>query len=94
MDAGIIELKKRKDEICAELKSIDANDRARRHELLDEYGEIDTRMMIEKTKVGEWECDSCGKWGRLVMLKLGDRCYEVCKKCYGAESDGESNSLS
>jgi len=80
------QLEQRRTEILTELKSIDVHERQRRHELLDEYGDVDTLVMIHKTKVGESECDSCGVWDKLVLLPLGKHNYEVCKKCYKEQS--------
>lgn len=79
------QLEKRRSEILKELKSIEVHERERRHELLDEYGEVDTLVMVHKTKVGESECDNCGVWAKLLLLPRGKHNYEVCKKCYEAE---------
>lgn len=87
MESRLIELEQRRKEIRSELKTLTSSERDRRHQLLDEYHETDTMMMIARAKIGESECESCGKWRKLVILNLHGKEYDVCEACKKLEEE-------
>lgn len=88
-ESKILELKRDREKLRVEVKKLGAHEREKRHKLLDKFSEIDTQIMIEQSKDGAWECEGCAKWGKTFQLDIHGTIYELCKKCYDAESEVE-----
>jgi formylmethanofuran dehydrogenase subunit E len=82
----VVSLESERESILKALKNLTTSQRSERHKLLDQIYELDTRIMIARSKQGESECDGCGKWRKLRELEL-NMVYHVCEDCYEAEKE-------